>query len=43
MLSINMDDVIKVLDSIKYHLAALAAVIVLGIAIMVAVRKLPKA
>jgi len=42
MLSINMDDVIKVLDSIKYHLAALAAVIVLGIAIMVAVRKLPK-
>ncbi|MDY3906096.1 MAG: glycoside hydrolase family 3 N-terminal domain-containing protein [Lawsonibacter sp.] len=43
MLSINMDDVIKVLDSIKYHLAALAGVIVLGIAIMVAVRKLPKA
>ena len=42
MLSINMDDVIKVLDSIKYHLAALAAVIVLGIVIMVAVRNLPK-
>ena len=42
MLSINMDDVIKVLSSVKYHLIALAVVIVLGIAIMVAVRKLPK-
>ena len=42
MLSINMDDVIKVLSSVKYHLIALAVVLVLGIAIMVAVRKLPK-
>ena len=42
MLSINMDDVFKVLDSVKYHLIALAVVLVLGIAIMVAVRKLPK-
>jgi len=42
MLSINMDDVIKVLDSVKMHLIALAVVLVLGIAIMVAVRKLPK-
>ena len=42
MLSINMDDVYKVLSSVKYHLIALAVVIVLGIAIMVAVRKLPK-
>ena len=42
MLSINMDDVFKVLDSVKFHLIALAVVLVLGIAFMVAVRNLPK-
>ena len=42
MLAINMDDVIKVLSSIKGYLIALAAVILLAVAVMVGCRKMKK-
>lgn len=42
MLSINMDDVIKVVSSIKGYLIALAAVILLAVAVMVGCRKMKK-
>lgn len=43
MLSINIDDVIKVLDSMKYHLIGFGVVLVLAIIAMIACMKLPKA
>lgn len=43
MLSINIDDVIKVLDSMKYHLIGFGVVLVLAILVMIACKKLPKA
>lgn len=42
MLAINMDDVIKVVSSIKGYLIALAAVILLAVAVMVGCRKMKK-
>ena len=42
MLSINMDDVIKVVSSIKGHLIALGVVILLAVAVMIACRKMKK-
>ena len=42
MLSINMDDVIKVLDSMKFQLIGFGVVLVLAIIAMVACMKLPK-
>ena len=42
MLAINIDDVIKVLDSIKVQLIGLAVALIVGIAVLIAVRKLPK-
>lgn len=41
MLAINMDDVIKVLNAVKFHLIALGVVLLLGVIIAVACRKLP--
>ena len=43
MLSINIDDVFKVLDSMKYHLIGFGVVLVLAIIAMIACMKLPKA
>ena len=43
MLSINIDDVIKVLESMKYHLIGFGVVLVLAIIAMIACMKLPKA
>ena len=43
MLSINMDDVVKVLDQIKMHLIAFAVIAVLAIVVMVACRNMDKA
>lgn len=42
MLAINMDDVIKVVSSIKGYLIALAAVVLLAVAVMVGCRKMKK-
>ena len=42
MLSINMDDVIGVLQSVSTHLIALAVVLVLFIVVLIAVKKMPK-
>ena len=42
MLAINMDDVIKVVSSIKGYLIALAAAVLLAVAVMVACRKMKK-
>ncbi len=42
MLAINMDDVIKVVSSIKGSLLALAAVVLLSVAVMVGCRKMKK-
>ncbi|OUP23644.1 glycoside hydrolase family 3 N-terminal domain-containing protein [Gemmiger sp. An194] len=43
MLSINIDDVIKVLDSMKSQLIGFGVVLVLAILVMIACMKLPKA
>ena len=43
MLSINMDDVVKVLDQIKMHLIAFAVIAVLAIVVMVACKNMDKA
>lgn len=43
MLSINMDDVVQVLSNIKNYLIAFGVVLVLAVAVMIAVRKQPKA
>lgn len=42
MLAINMDDVIKVVSSIKGYLIALAAVVLLAVAVMVGCRNMKK-
>ena len=42
MFAINMDDVIKVVSSIKGYLIALAAVVLLAVAVMVGCRKMKK-
>lgn len=42
MLSINMSDVIDVLKSMQIHLIAIAVILVLGIAVMIGVRKMAK-
>ena len=43
MLSINMDDVLKVLDQIKVHLIVFAVIAVLAIAAMVACKNMDRA
>ena len=43
MLSINMDDVVKVLDQIKVHLIVFAVIAVLAIAVMVICKNMDKA
>ena len=42
MLGINIDDVLNVLDSCKYHLIALAVILVVALVAMIACMKLPK-
>ena len=42
MLSINMDDVVKVLDQIKFHLIGFAVVAVLAIVVMIACKNMSK-
>ena len=42
MLSINMDDVIGVLQSVSSHLIALAVALVIFIVVLIAVKKMPK-
>lgn len=42
MLSINMDDVMNVLNIIKAHLIVFGVIVVLAIAVMVACKKLPQ-
>lgn len=41
MLAINMEDVIKVLNAVKFHLIALGVALLLGMIVAVACRKMP--